>query len=1067
MVSSLPHYIIAIGASAGGLEEINSFFDHTPSDQVSYIIIQHLSADFKSHMAELLKGHSKLEVVEVLEGTQVLSNKVYLIPHNKIMTIEKGILHLEEKIKSNLPNLTINIFFNSLAIDCGSNVIGIILSGMGSDGTQGIEDIHNAGGIVIARPPSGTKFGSMPAHAIATGLVDFILEPSQMPQAIEEFIKSELDFKSESKNDENDIDTIINFIKNTTSFDFSEYKRTTLLRRTKRRGIHLGYKDLKGYLAFLKINPKEVEELSQNFLISVTSFFRDSEAFDFLKETVIPEIFNSLKKEDEIKIWVPGCATGEEAYSFAIMVQEELENRNMEIIVKIFATDIDEIALNFGRHGLFSRNIKKSISPERLEKYFIKEGDEFRISPKLRNSVIFAKHDLVKNPPYCNMNLISCRNLLIYMTPVLQKKIFKMLQFGLKKNGILFIGSSENALISLKNLEVINKKWKIYRNLTVKNEGRLEEFSLPGYPEIKPHNQVSTYEREEIVKNNSPFADEINESLVKDLGILSLLIDENKNVVKSYGDTQKFLDQKNFSINLLEILPKSLDIAFISLLREIGEDSAPVFANGIRVEYPHSTKQINLRLSRFGKNKGRKDWFLLTLQVENSKIILAEKSVSKKKNHENESLNLYILSLKEEMKDMRERLQSSYDQLDSSNENLQSYNEELISANEEMQSTNEEIQSVNEELDTVNFSYQVKNKELIELNDDLNNYFRSNINGQLFINNKMEILRFSPISSQLINLLESDIGRPLAHISTNFKLDSLIEDVKKVMHDGIQINAEVETNSGKWFQLTTIPYIQTSDHKNVGAIITFSDITELKNAQFELDKKNKLLTRINGDLDNFVHAASHDLLAPLGNIEMSISVMNMIEVPDPELNKFLEIINSSAKKFRILIKDMASIAKLESESKTMEIIDINEIINNIEWSLALKIKDSKAVILRNLVVQEVIYSKKNLRSILYNLIANSIKFKGKDDPKITIQTRKVKDFIVFSVDDNGIGISREGLPKIFDIYGRLHQDTEGLGIGLYLAKKIVVASGGDIEVESKLGVGTKFTVFLKLIPELN
>jgi two-component system CheB/CheR fusion protein len=421
-------------------------------------------------------------------------------------------------------------------------------------------------------------------------------------------------------------------------------------------------------------------------------------------------------------------------------------------------------------------------------------------------------------------------------------------------------------------------------------------------------------------------------------------------------------------------------------------------------------------------------------------------------------LDEYTLLLEEELNELKLKLAGTYEQLDASNDNMQSYNEELLSANEEMQSTNEEMQSVNEELHTINADYQLKNKELLELNDDLNNYFRSNIHGQLFVNNELLLMKFSPGTVDLINLLPTDVGRPLSNISTNIKFETFEEDIKKVLENGTVITKEIQTKGGTWYQVVTMPYIQQLNDKKNGAIITFNDITELKKTQIELDKKNKSLQRINEDLDNFVQTASHDLLAPLGNIEISIAVMNKVKVVDPELNEFLNVINSSVKKFRSLITEIATIAKVESDMLVMEMVDIEDTVKNIEWSLADKIKISGAVIHLNLDVKQILFSKKNLRSILFNLISNGIKFQSSASPVINIYAGKQGENVILSVADNGIGISKKNVEKIFGMYNRLHPEVEGQGIGLYLVKKIIDAAGAIITVENIQHSGSKFII---------
>lgn len=1053
MITAEPHHIIAIGASAGGMEEINSFFDHTPLDGVSYVIVQHLSADFKSRMAEVLSRHSKLAVKEAENGMTVKSNEVYTIPSNKFMTIRDKKLYLADKDKAQGPHLTINGFFNSLATDAGPKAIAVILSGLGSDGSEGVKAIKREGGMIIARNPETSEFGSMPSNAIATGVVDFVLEPELMPDTIEEYVNHGAKYLLDNKDDEKNLTTIIDIIKAQSPLDFTDYKQTTILRRIKRRAAVNKFLRLENYIDFLKATPEEVKALAQDFLISVTSFFRDKKAFDFIQSDVLPDILKKLTPGEEVKMWVAGCATGEEAYSIAMLVCEHLTGNLKNTIVKIFATDIDTIALHQAGKGIYNAGIEKDVSPERLEKHFIKEGDDYRIKPDLRKMVIFAQHDLIKNPPYCNMHFISCRNLLIYMSPALQKKIFLMLLFGIKMDGYLFLGSSENPMPIIQNLEVVNKKWKIYKNLETKRVVRFDAFSLP---ELKA--KPLPFTREESSENtNNTLTEAVNENLVTQLNYLAVCINENNQVVKTYGDTTKYLIQKNFNLNLTELLPRPLAVAFNTLSIEALKINKKVTVNGIKVKNGEYINKVNLSVSPLNIKKGPARLLLVTF-TEDKAVTLEQQEdmVFDEKIY----LDQYTINLEEELKELKDKLHAAYLQVDASNENMQSFNEELLSANEEMQSTNEEMQSINEELHTINADYQLKNKELLELNDDLNNYFRSNINGQLFVNNDLQLMKFSPGTVKQINLLPTDVGRPLSNISTNIKFETIENDIRKVLADGNIITKEIETENGKWYQVMTMPYLQLADNKSNGAIITFNDITKLKKIQLDLDKKNESLLRINADLDNFVHTASHDLLAPLANIEISISTMNEMKGIDPGLNTFLGIINSSIKKFRTLIKNISAVATLERGRLETEMVDIDEIINNIEWSLTDKIKSTGAVITRNIEVKHILFSKKNLRSIIYNLVSNSLKFKSGNSPLIDIQTKKEDDDIILSVQDNGIGMNKGDVDKIFDMYGRLHHDIEGSGIGLYLAKKIVDAEGGNIVVESKPGKGSKFIIYL-------
>ncbi|MDB5109245.1 MAG: yycG 1, partial [Mucilaginibacter sp.] len=669
----------------------------------------------------------------------------------------------------------------------------------------------------------------------ATGLVDFVLEPSLMPGAIEDYIKYEGNLIAEHRDDEKDLTAIIDLIKERSPLDFSDYKQPTILRRTKKRASSHSFNTLGKYLNYLKETPLEVDALAKEFLISVTSFFRDAEAFDFIQGKVLPDILERLAPDEELKMWVAGCATGEEVYSLAILIAEQLPGRLADTVVKLFATDIDSDALTHAGKGVYSKNISKNISPERLEKYFLKEGENYRVKPVIRKMVIFAKHDLVKNPPYCNMHLISCRNLLIYMGPVLQKKIFTMMLFGLKKDGYLFLGSSENPIPIIKNLEVVNKKWKIYKNLETKRAISFDAFSMPDLLDSK---HTSTRFSPDTTKsaNNNNLSEEINESLANQLNYLAVCIDGNNQVIRSYGDTAKYLLHKHFSSDLSQLLPKPLAVAFNAISKQVIKTNTNAILNGIKIKRGEYTVKVSLSVSPLIL-KGKEKLLWVIFSEDKSTTPVQKDVVYDEKIY----LDQYVVNLEAELKELKEKLHSSNEKLDASNENLQSFNEELISANEEMQSTNEEMQSVNEELHTINSDYQLKNKELLEINDDLNNYFRSNINGQLFIDNDLRLMKFSPGTVKQINLQESDIGRPLSNISTNIKFETIINDIKKVLAEGCVITKEIETNNGKWYQMMTMPYVRQVDLSNNGAIITFNDITELKRIQQELDVSNKML----------------------------------------------------------------------------------------------------------------------------------------------------------------------------------------------------------------------------------
>ncbi|PSL28105.1 CheR family methyltransferase [Chitinophaga ginsengisoli] len=907
MDTTEPRYVIAIGASAGGMEDINSFFDYTQLDSVSYVIVQHLSADFKSRMVELLAKHSKLVVKEAENEMIIKANEVYLIPNDKFMTVSGRKLCLTPKELSHAPYLTINRFLSSLAVDYGEKSIGVILSGLGTDGTEGAIAIKKAGGMVIARNPETSDYGSMPSSAIATGMVDFILEPPLIPGMIEQYVMNGLNTIAEYKEDKKSVAIILDIIREQSPLDFSDYKESTILRRIKRRSASKNFNTLDKYINFLRETPDEIEALTKEFLISVTSFFRDEAAFNFIQHSILPDILLKINPGDELKLWVAGCATGEEAYSLAILIHEQLIDDLKDLAVKIFATDIDTEALLYARIGLYKDDIEKDITPERIKRYFSKEQTGYRVKPDIRRMVVFAQHDLVKNPPYCNMDIISCRNVLIYMAPTLQKKIFSMLLFGLKIDGHLFLGISENPMPIIQNLDVVNKKYKIYKNIGTKQTVRFDAFSLPQLLDVGHKTSHTLYEAPTVNVSTS-IGENVSDNLAKELGCLTICIDENNRVVKSYGDTSKYLLQKNFTLHLPELLPRPLAVAFNTASREVIVTGKKHTISGIRIA-PSSSITVSISVYPLNFKKGAPRLLMVTIIEDKVLALSPEQHVAF---DERKHLDQYIFNLEEEMREMKDKLNAAYEKLDASNENMQSFNEELVSANEELQSTNEEMQSVNEELHTINSDYQLKNKELGEINDDLNNYFRSNINGQLFISKNLLLMKFSPVTATLINLRDTDIGRPIGNISTNFKFNTIIVDIEKVLEDGVTIKKEIETNDGKWYQVTTMPYIRQTEYGNSGAVITFSDITELKAAQEELQQKNNSLLQINSNLDYFINTISRDLLEPLGGIANDFSSIDNLDSQNPELKAVLNVINTSIEKVRLLIGDIATIRRTES-----------------------------------------------------------------------------------------------------------------------------------------------------------
>lgn len=888
-------YIIAIGASAGGLEAISAFFDHTPLDAVSYIVIQHLSPDFKSQMGQIISRHTKLEVIEAENYTEIQSNKVYFIPSNKFMAIENGRLILTDKKDIPKPHMTIDHFFSSLAVERGDRAIGVILSGTGDDGSRGVEAIKNAGGMVIIQDPDTAQYSDMPLAAIKTGSANIILAPEAMPRHIEEYVAhgkpEKLTKPVRYDISEGDLDGILELITGILPLDFSDYKRPTILRRIKRRMGQQNFIRIKDYFSYLQENPNEIELLANDFLIGVTSFFRDPEAFKIIEDLVIPDLINNKSPGDVLKIWIAGCSSGEEAYTFAILIREYLDKVNKDIEVKIFATDISVPALAVATKGQYSSNIETAISPERLQNYFDFDGKSYKIKPNIRKMIIFAQHDLVKNSPFCNIDLISCRNLLIYLNSILQRKVFSLLHFGLKKDGYLFLGPSENAAVLIDDFNEISNKWNILKSNKSGRTVKFDNYTTPIIEGLKKE-VTNMNKKTKMPASKLSVVDEINLAILDESGFSGVCTDENLKVVKSLGDPSAFLKNELFNFNLHDLLPDNIVITFKAAAHKALLTNERILLQGLNFNGHtniDNVADVVIRPISSAKMEGK---LLLILFLKSDAKPMPANSIT----HQGiEKLNNeHLKELEEELAEAKLNLEEAYERIASSNENLQSFNEELLSANEEMQSANEELQSLNEELQTINKEQQGKNTELSELNDDLNNYFRSNQNGLLFVDHDLLLKKFSPAAVRHINIRESDIGRPLSNITTNIKFETFIDDVKTVMLSNETIFREAESTDGNIYQVMTMPYIRKDSKIIDGAIISFYDITELKNVLHKLDITNEILRRGNEKMMVINHELSDRNDQLKNSRKYTEEIFNTINDPLLIMDKDMKVIRATA-----------------------------------------------------------------------------------------------------------------------------------------------------------------------------
>ena len=836
-----PFFVAGLGASAGGLEALGSFFEAMPDDSgIAFVVIQHLSPDHKSMMAELLGRNTRMPVCQAEDGMPVEPNHVYLIPPKKCLTIFHGKLVLTEWDSNKGPNLPIDLFFSSLAEDHGERAIAIALSGTGSDGTRGIRAIKEAGGLVMIQDEHSAKFSGMPHSAIATGLADYILPAPDMPPALLKLIQHPLLALPGGKHlhpPANIMQKIEGLIRAQTGIDFSGYKQSTVVRRLERRMGICQVRDAGQYFEVLRQSPQEVTAFVNDLLINVTRFFRDSEAFDSLRDEVIPAIFANASKERAIRVWVPGCATGEEAYSIAILMHEHAATLREKYDVRIFASDVNKKTIEFAGAGIYPGSIAADVSADLLARYFVKVESGYRICRSIRDQIVFARQNILNDPPFTRMDLVSCRNLLIYLQTPWQRKVLSILHYALRSEGWLFLGSSEAVGEQQNAFAPINAKARIFQKrggtaLTVSERARIAPSSAPAHetPSVPPHDDSTGVKRPQDKLWNA-----INAKLLADFAPTCFAVNERDEILYSFGQPQAFiaLQTGRAHLNLLKLVPRDLSFALSTAIREARKKNAAVRYRGVKFRRDHATRLLDLKVEPMPADGGAPAAWLVFLE-ESGKPVPAP--AGEDFDPGNRSIQR-IADLEEDLQSSRENLQAAIEQKETSAEELQASNEELMAANEELQSSNEELESVNEEQATLNSEYQQKNDELLVANNDIDNFLRTAQIGTIFLDKTLHIRRFTPVVAEEMKLLPQDAGRLLTDLSHPL-IHELGSEAQRVLRDKAPVEKTVETRPGVWHLLRISPYRRegTTDE---GIVVTFVNVSALKQAQHDLQKSGK------------------------------------------------------------------------------------------------------------------------------------------------------------------------------------------------------------------------------------
>ena len=1058
----------AIGASAGGLEAYRTLLAALPPKiGMALILVQHLDPTHASMMVELLSPHTALTVLEARHDMRLEPDCVYIIPPGRYLAVDNSALKLSRPQERQGVRMPFDFLLQSLAEECGERAVCIILSGTGTDGSIGAKAIKDVGGLVIAQDPEEADYDGMPCNAIVSGAVDLVLPLAKVPEALARYGGHRYLKTSDSGATlamGNGLMKIIDLVRKKTARDFALYKEGTLGRRIERRMALAGTEDSNRYLELLTKDQAELQRLADDLLINVTRFFCDPTAFELLAEKGVPEVVRTQPAHRPIRIWVAGCSTGEEAYSLAMLFLEEFATAPRNLKLQIFATDVDEDAVAFAREGLYAQSIEADVSPSRLTRFFEKEDHGYRVSRELRAAIVFSVHDLVADAPFSRLDLISCRNLLIYLRPEVQQKVLSLFHFALREGGILFLGPSETVGDASEQFGPVSKKLQIYRHMGRSRPGEVELplgrgeaarslWLTPARPAAPLRNSISDLAHRLLLEGYAP---------------ASVLVNRKHQGLYYYGPTDLYLKMPTgvASLDLLSSAREGLRPAIRAALDKASQGQERVAIAGQMRRNGHSVA-VTVSAQRV-KSDGEE--LVLVSFLDAPKYAQPSEAVV-----ELPADTSRIAQIEQELDATRKELENAIRDRETAEEDVRAINEESMSVNEEFQTTNEELETSKEELQSLNEELTALNSQLQEtlnqhqtLANDLENILNSADVATLFLDEKLRIRFFTPAAKPLFSVIATDIGRPLADLSRHFTDAHLLADAKIVLANLVPLTREIEAENGGWYTCRVLPY-RTKENRIEGVVITFNDVTARKKAEDDLNAARLQAESANLGKSRFLAAASHDLRQPLQTVSLLQGLLAR-KLKDREELELVALSEEALTAMSGMLNSLLDINQLEAGVVRPEVVDfpIKDLLERLRTEFTYHAHTHGLdwrVVSCGLIVRS---DPRLLEQMIRNLLSNAVKYTRTGGVLLGCRRRGAR--LRVEIWDTGLGIAEEQLRAIFREFHQIDNParelSRGLGLGLAIVQRLGDLLGHPVDVRSREGSGSVFTIEVARAPAM-